>query len=88
MAKATPLTNEPTVAPVKGFLDVENDLCEAAYLVEFLRTSMTRTLEEEHELTFSYGESRALVSLMQNLEDQIHRSVSGLIAIKEVSIHG
>jgi hypothetical protein len=63
----------------RSLLELENEMCKTPYLVEFIVTSLTRTLEvHEDEISLSYGEACALISLMEKVHQDIENAIGAL----------
>lgn len=69
----------PTPSPL---LKLENELCKTAHLVEFIVCSLTRALEtQEDEISLSYGEARALISLLEKVPQDIENAIEVAVGI-------
>lgn len=69
-------------------LELENEMCKTSYLVEFIVTSLTRTLEvQEDEISLSYGEARALISLIEKVHQDIENAIGTLAYRKRGANH-
>ena len=81
MTKNTSCPTEPVITPDQ-LTAVINELCEASYLAEFLYMAIMRAQETENELSLSFGEGSALVSLMQSLASRIGAASAELVDLK------
>jgi hypothetical protein len=61
---------------------VIGELCEVSNLAEFLCTSVMRVQDTQEEFSLSYGESAALINLMQNVAERLTATTAKLTDIK------
>jgi hypothetical protein len=84
-----PAKSTPTPVSFGSILELENGMCKASYLVEFIVISLTRTLEvQEDEISLSYGEACALISLMEKVHQDIENAIGALADRKGGANHG
>ena len=80
--------NSPgTSVPVSPILPdqltpVIGELCEVSNLAEFLYMSVQRVQDAETDLSFSYGEGDALITLMKSVAERLTVTTSKLTDIK------
>lgn len=85
MNKKTSGAAESIITP-DNLSAVINEMIEISNLSEFLCMYLMRAQEGEHELSFSFGEGCALVSLMQGMMSRIVAATGELTDLK-LGIH-
>jgi hypothetical protein len=83
MKANSPGTSVPVVSILPDQLTpVIGELCEVSNLAEFLYMSVQRVQDTESDLSFSYGEGDALITLMKSVAERLTATTAKLTDIK------